>query len=539
MSQHTYEVSPPRLYSTGSAWIQPAQAIEATKVSCSAIENLCARVHASPTFFFQLGENERPTEIYAHLCRGLARLSNQNVYLAGVLRQDERGAFRIEVSPSPQAGTRFYYADLSQDHTFPSFQDLQNAGYPFADGSMDGLDRLCPDPFPQATDGCPSICPQLTHVRGGLVLTVSMTHQLGDLMFLRETCAGWARETKEAASAVAEGRLERPIPMPYAKEVMDRTRMTPHNPGPLSVGELSTQSKALPDWILVDPTNPVSLEAIKSIIPPAYIPTHHAHAEDDLRVSVSGVWRFSLASLKGLQRSAQEATRTGATISTIDVLTAYIWERVFAAKYFSSTTDRTALHVPAYSEIVYAGDLRRRLDPPLPAGYVPGCVDLFRCSAKLSTLTARYDGSQGMSNLADMAASIRESNANWSEEQYMTLLSLSQRTPISPGFVPRGPMDLLVTDHSRAASVVTADWGPQLGACAAYREPYLGRDPPSGEVTILPRCPNGDLEVMISAERIVLDRLEADVDLSARAEKLFVLHDVVAEKTRRAIKARL
>jgi hypothetical protein len=121
----------------------------------------------------------------------------------------------------------------------------------------------------------------------------------------------------------------------------------------------------------------------------------------------------------------------------------------------------------------------------------------------------------------------------------MTLLSLSQRTPFSPGFVPKGPIDVLVTDHSRGSSVLEADWGHGLRVPVAYREPYLGRDPPAGEVTIMPRCKNGDLEVMISAEKIVLDRLKQDVDFVARSEIVFNLHDVVAEKKRRDAKAKL
>ena len=120
----------------------------------------------------------------------------------------------------------------------------------------------------------------------------------------------------------------------------------------------------------------------------------------------------------------------------------------------------------------------------------------------------------------------------------MTLLSLSQRTPFSPGFVPRGPIDVLVTDHSRGSSVLEADWGG-LSSPVAYREPQLGRDPPAGKVTIMPRCKNGDLEVMISAEKVVLDRLKQDADLSMRSDLIFLLHDVVAEKKKRDAKARL
>jgi hypothetical protein len=121
----------------------------------------------------------------------------------------------------------------------------------------------------------------------------------------------------------------------------------------------------------------------------------------------------------------------------------------------------------------------------------------------------------------------------------MAMLALSQRTPMSPGFMPRGPIDLLCTDHSRVPSVRTNSWGPALGSPIAYREPYLGREPPAGEITVLPRCENGDLEVMVSAERVVMGRLVEDGDLRRWGVRQFVMHDVVEEKRRRDGRARL
>jgi hypothetical protein len=223
----------------------------------------------------------------------------------------------------------------------------------------------------------------------------------------------------------------------------------------------------------------------------------------------------------------------------MDVLTAYIWAHMFRAKYAPSSAAKNGTDVPKQAEIVYAGDVRRRLDPPLPKDYLGAAVDLFRCSAVTSKLVALRTEAQELANIAELATAIRKSNANWNEADYMTLLSLSQCTPFAPGFVPRGPIDVLVTDHSRGSSVLDADWGYGLSSPIAYREPYLGRDPPAGEVTIMPRCKNGDLDVMISAEKVVIDRLKQDDDLSGRSEVVFVLHDVVAEKRRKDAKARL
>ena len=532
----TQNLAPPRSSTKGSSWVEPIYALTPETVPCSAIENLCARVYPSPTLFFKLRPNEDPVQHYRYMCRGLARMLNKYPHLAGNLRPDDRGAFSIEVPPAPQAGSRFYYTDLSGDYTFPSFRELQAGGFPFADGVSDGLSRLRPDPLSAHEDGSLIFMPQLSHVRGGLVLTVSFSHLIGDMVLLQAILDTWAQETCEVATAAAEGRPEAPVPQQIAKNLVDRSRLLPRHDGPATFEELAEPAgQAVPDWKLVDLTDIVTLETMKSIVPAPYIPASQAHATKELRTTISGVWRFPLASLKALHCVVQASSKTGTRLSTADVLTAYLWERIFDAKYLPSISG----HAPAHPEIVCAAEVRRRLNPPLPAGYMGACVDLLRCSATPQALTARSTDPNNFSQLAEIATSLRTANGNWSEEKYMALLSLSQRTPISPGFVPRGPIDLLCTDHSRVPSVRVNSWGPGLGCSVAYREPYLGREPPAGEITVLPRCANGDLEVMISAERIVMGRLVDDGDLRVWGEMQFLMHDAVGEKRRRDGRARL
>ena len=109
----------------------------------------------------------------------------------------------------------------------------------------------------------------------------------------------------------------------------------------------------------------------------------------------------------------------------------------------------------------------------------------------------------------------------------MELLEISLRTPMCPGLIPRGPIDMLVTEHSLFGLGLRADWGGELGCSVALREPYISRETPRGEVIILPRQPNGDLEVIISAEEIVLERLMEDVEMSTVCENVCVRHNVL------------
>lgn len=317
-----------------------------------------------------MGPHDGPLQHYAHLARGLSRPARNGNWLDTRLRQDARGAFTIEIPTSPEAGAHFYYAYLSRDYTLPSFQELRDAGFPYGDGQIDGLSRLRPTPFPEHEDACPVTIPQLSHVRGGLILTCSYSHLIGDLLMLSTWCNNWALQTREVAFAVAEGRAEALVPVQCADHAIDRTRLTPPNPGPMNLEELNHLSKKIPDWLLIDPTNAVALENMRSIVPSAYIGPSQPATERELRTPTSGVWRFLLASLQALHGSVQGACKTGTQVTTMDVLTAYLWAHMFRAKYAAASIAENGSSIPKHSEVVYAGDVRRRLDPPLLRNYL-------------------------------------------------------------------------------------------------------------------------------------------------------------------------
>ena len=529
-----------RFSSAGSSWVQPAVPVEPTSFQCSAIENLCARVWPAPTLFFPLRANDDSLALYTNLAQGLSRLLNRFPFFTGVLKADTHGAFRLEIPEAPRAGTRFYYADLSGDPRFPSFEELQQGGFPYADGNFDGFSAFRPPTF-AVEGGFAPLVTQLNRVDGGHILTWALSHQLLDLVMVGEVIRTWAAETREVTLAMMENRAPRPAPAAVAPELTDRSRLSPKATRTQDFTKLAEMAKDLPNWIVVDPTNPIALKDMESIVPPAYIPKALLHKETELRTTISGVWRFPLASLQELQQNATKAAAAQgqSRLSTIDVLTSYIWERFFAAKYTDFSDRDASRPLPTHSSIVYALNVRRRLNPPLPDDYVAACVDLARCTVPLTTIGARSTDKQNFAGLANMAICIREANTTWTEQNYMAMLQLSEAAPISPGVVPRGPIDMLVTDHSRVAGTYTADWGVGLGVPVAYREPYLGRTPPSGEMTVLPRCENGDLEVMLSGERITMERLRADPDMKRRAKMLFLQHDVVAACEKKRNRARL
>lgn len=115
--------------------------------------------------------------------------------------------------------------------------------------------------------------------------------------------------------------------------------------------------------------------------------------------------------------------------------------------------------------------------------------------------------------------------AAWNEDQYLSLLELTQQTALSPGFIPRGPIDFLVTDHRGFRASFEANWGHVLGAGVAWREPCIERAVSAGEIEFIPGPADGEIDALISAERIVLKSLSADVEMQKASKRQFLAYD--------------
>lgn len=528
------------------SWVEPATPIQPAQFLCSALENLCAHVYPTPALFFDLQPGHEPTQHYENLRRGLARVLCEMPHLAGVLKSDSRGYFSVTVPEAPAAGVQFYYRDISEDDTTPSFETLREANFPFADGNTDGLAKLRPDPFPSCVDGDPVMILQLTHLRGGLVLTSSITHLVADLVQPNKFHERWAAHTRDIVNAVLYDLPEPCLPSSVAPELMDRSQLTPTTPEKIGMNEVRRLSKSLQDWKLLDPEQPQELlETISNLVPKSRLimqDLHNQTSEENLRRPTVGVWRFSSGHLKSLHNSVLDEISSGQWLSVVDVLTALLWQRYFIAKYVPD--EKSNVEVPLTTRIIYAGDVRQRLNPPLPAGFLGAAVDLIHVeipSASISSAASSVAGSVSSSrtpspsnsnsrvatmpmyHLARIGTKIRQANSSWSSSAFDLVLRLSVNTPAVPAFVPRGPFDLIVTDHTRAAAVIGADWGHGLGQPRAYREPYIGRNPPMGEITFLAKASNGDIEVMIAGETVVMQRLAADKEMEKAGAKFLWL----------------
>ncbi|WPG98195.1 Hypothetical protein R9X50_00098200 [Acrodontium crateriforme] len=499
--------------SSGSTFVEPAEPLNSRTVACSAIENICAQVHHTLALFFSIDEDSDALIHFEYFRQGLSRALCHSDLWAGTLQKDARGAFSIHVPKAPNAGVRFHYRDVSRDHTFPSFADFKKAGFPYADGNLDGLSQLRPEDFPVSESDNPTFVTQLTHIKGGLVLSSSFSHLVSDVIRARDFLVEWANQTKLASEGVMS------LPAPFPSSISDTSRLSPTPTGPSDFESLQEKAKDLPNFKVMDINDPVgTVSELQSFQPKAHIGPCSEQQEDFLREPISGAWRVLRSDAEAI---ADFARKSGGRLTYMNVLISFLWSRLFVAKYPNAETQ------PNETTILNAINIRNRLSPPLPHNYQGAAVDLLRATVPSKFMGAIVSASGDESNkLAEVAIALREANGEWSEKQFMTLLEVIQQTPISPGVIPRGPIDFLVTDHRGFQPLVEASWGPSLGQCEAFREPYIGRAIPTGEIELMPG-PKGEIHVLISAERVVLERLSSDTEMRRFSRRLFLAHDFV------------
>ncbi|EWG51074.1 hypothetical protein FVEG_16738 [Fusarium verticillioides 7600] len=513
-----------------TSWIEPAGPVSPGIIELSAMDSLTAPVYPSPTLFFPLKPGANPLDLYNDCKRGLARYLYQHPHLCGKIVKDETGRNSIEISPAPYAGAHLVYYDHREMKEMPSYDEFKRFGFPFADGNRDGLSKLCPENFPTVRTGDPVIITRFNVIRGGIVLTVSIAHAICDLVQFIDCIKSWATHTQDVSNARMRNEPEPSLPEQVAPHLVDRSPMKANSQIEHDLDRVAARAANLPYWTMLDPRKPESIgSTLENLFTSARLTDSDLASSNEakLRQPSASVWKFPKSSIRILDFMAKKGSSGKTKLSAIDCLTAFTWQRFFEAKWAPDQTSPEL--VPETTRIVYVGSVRPRLTPPLPLNYLPTCVDLFPVTATTKGFYACSPRS-----VAKVATQIRISNDNWSEKAFREMLEVAQMHPFSPGIVPNGPLDALTTDHTRLGTAVAEDWGA-LGRCEAYREPYIGRTPPLGEITFLPRWHSGEISVMFAGEAIVMERLRDDETMNAAASCQFIMHDFprTAKKVKR------
>ncbi|KAL8778293.1 MAG: hypothetical protein Q9213_007480 [Squamulea squamosa] len=217
----------------------------------------------------------------------------------------------------------------------------------------------------------------------------------------------------------------------------------------------------------------------------------------------TAVWSyFHLANSKLVELKAEGAkdlTSNPPWVSTNDVVTAWLWRTIIRAR--SPNIDMTK-----EATLLRAVNGRMRLDPPL-VKYLGNVIGLSAHKLAIKTLMSE--------SLSKITQGVREAtnliNDNYIRSMATLIASEPDKSKLTFGS-DTPDRDLLVS--SWASLPVFGDFGKLLGRADLVRRPTA---PWSGVVYIMPRSPDGSLDVAVSLPEDDMLRLRNDEQVQAFA----------------------
>ncbi|SCU86442.1 LAFA_0E00782g1_1 [Lachancea sp. 'fantastica'] len=191
-------------------------------------------------------------------------------------------------------------------------------------------------------------------------------------------------------------------------------------------------------------------------------------------------------------------------VSRGDILTAILWSSLVSTEL----TFRGSSHESDIHAIRIPVNFRRCYVPPLPAKFMGAAFGVSIATAKeadLINVALSGDTEQFLPALARVSAAIREAvslvNAQSMRNAVQFLVAQKDITNVK-----YGPRDEKVSIVSWADEAVYGlDWGNEIGSCDAVRLPYLRKQ---RYPIVLPRLPNGNLEVLVSFKKQYMERFK-------------------------------
>ena len=197
-------------------------------------------------------------------------------------------------------------------------------------------------------------------------------------------------------------------------------------------------------------------------------------------------------------------------VSTGDILTAILWSSIVSTELSfhrcSISTNKPpqsnmhAIRIPV--------NFRRRYVPPLATNFMGAAFGVSLATAKeadLINIALCNDNELFLSALARVSGAIREavSRVNARSMRNVVQFLMAQKDITNIRF---GPTDAKISIVSWAdEDVYDMDWGHEIGFCDAVRLPNLQKQ---RYPIVLPRLPNGSLEVLVSFEKQIMDRFK-------------------------------
>jgi trichothecene 3-O-acetyltransferase len=448
-------------------WVHPACAIEPSNMKLSIIDQCVVRCWSSYVLSFPLGEGQSYLQIYQQLSDGLARTLAQFPFLAGRISFKDIAKGTLDLNIREDAAVRFNFRDISSYGL--EFSQLEAEHFP--PSVLNALD-VAPLPEPYPLDGSPVFVAQANFVRGGLLLFFAHSHQVADATGTSSIMNTWAHHT-----AAAEQECSITISESLLEVSMDRSRL----------------DDALANTDIPESTWATGMD--KNARPSARV---NAWTPGPVKNNPSTIWYVTPDALKRVKEIAYP--RGGGYTSTCDALAALLWRQISKARELS----RRGV---GESRLYFVCDVRGRLSPPIRKDAV--------CNATMKMFASQSSNNFDLEMSASLrmaAVSIRAAILGFSTTRYQKWIGYLQSAPTLNSLKPReklaGGPDMVITDHSKV-SAYPLQWGP-LGKIAYIRKLWWSRSEPDSQCTIMPRLPDGGMEVLTNFEEEITEKLKCD-----------------------------
>ncbi|KAF2107938.1 putative trichothecene 3-O-acetyltransferase [Lophiotrema nucula] len=414
---------------------------------------LLHNLYTQITFCFPVADPSLHPKIISTLTSGLERLSKSFPWLAGQVSEVSPALFKI----CPYKSIPELTVNDLRNSDYPPWNELKAAGFPF---SMLDENIICsrttlPDPTAEVS---PVLLLQLNWVEGGLLLSVIAAHSCTDMTgqahiihLLSKACYGEDFTDEE----IADGNPDRANIVP----LLDGS----YKPGPELDNQLIKQPESQPEQIA--PSAQVA-EPAPSMPPPmpncswAYI-------------------TFSASSLVALKKLASTTLPSGTPfVSTDDVLTAFLWQRISHAR---------SSRLPASQTVRFARAVDARSYLNVSPTY-PGLLQNMTYNATtLSSLLASPLGAVA----ADFRRELDAEDIRFRTQSLATYIRTSKESPPVSFAANIAPSSDIMLSSWAKVNCYSQDFNFGLGKPVSVRRPSFF--PVEGLCYLMPKAQDGEI----------------------------------------------
>ena len=469
---------------TETTFVKPSVALSKSEVIDLPIpDQFMSRIYAAQILCFPLDPQVNPRQVYSDLCCGLSDALVELPIFAGHMVRYDAVRDRIQIHISVDSAVPFEYSDLASSDIQPPFPDFHRLDQlHFPPNSLDMSLFPAVDIYPTGSQS-PALVLKANFIKGGLLLGVHLHHSTSDAVGWTEFFKSWSAHT----AAAAKGSRNTPH---RSYELLDRSSLFQVR-----------KDVALEDYeglVMVEDATKTDKSIAKRL---------NLSSENNTRANIHRIsWYFPAERLRALKDAAQSANTVNPWISTSDALCALLWRHTTRARQLKeSKYERTMCHLPC--------SVRGQLSPPLVPAYVGNAIFQAVVSYPIEELY-----STAPDCLYRAASAIRKAINRIDDHTIRNFWGIIDSLPTIRSAkldvnIRPGP-DFYVTTLG-AYDWYAFDWGLRLGRMARLRWWF---PPVPGLAMVQPRFIDGGVEVFMTLETEVLERLRVDKFFTSFAE---------------------